>query len=167
MAAGSSTHVKVGALRGPHGLKGMVKAKIFLDDPGLLVTGGPLLLADGSTLEVADWQAVGQGLLALSIKGVNSVEAAGALRGDVFLDRSNWPEVAGEVYLDTLVGQDVLGPDGAVAGRIAAIATLPAGPALEIDAGGKSTAIVPVEDAFVSLGDTVVLTEVGMALLDL
>jgi len=167
MAAGCSTLVKVGALRGPHGLKGMVKARIFLDDFDLLMTGGPLILADGSRFKVKRWQVVGQGLLGLSLQGIDSIEAAEGLRGEVFLDRGNWPATHGEVFLDTLVGADVRGPDAAVVGQVTAILSLPAGPALEVDAGGAKTAVVPVADAFVTLDGGIVLTELGQALLAL
>lgn len=161
------TLVNVGALKGPHGLKGQVKAKITLDDPDLLVEAGPLLLDDGTELTVTGWMAVGQGLLALTLNGVDSVGAAIKLRGPVFLRRGNFPALDDEIYLDEVVGQDVVGPDGTVVGRVRGIADLPAGPALEIERPDAKPVLVPAQPDFVLLGDEIVLTELGTALLSL
>lgn len=157
--------ISVGALRGPHGLKGMVKAKIGLDDYELLKEAGPLLTKDGRTLKVVKWQMAGQGLVALQIEGVSTMDAAEALKGvEVFLDRNLWPEDEDEVFLDSLVGQDVTGPDGAVVGSVKGYVELPAGPALEILVNGV-TKVMPCEAEFLDLGDGVVLTDLGVAVL--
>lgn len=157
--------VGVGALKGPHGLKGMVKANIKLDDFDLLVDAGPLLTKDGRALKVTKWQAVGQGLLALAIEGVTSVEGAEALRGlAVHLERGNFPELDGEVFIDELVGRDVVGPDGKVMGKVQGVTDLPAGPAVEVLVG-VDVKVLPLVPDFVEIGETLALTELGVAVL--
>jgi 16S rRNA processing protein RimM len=159
--------VNVGALKGPHGLKGQLKAKITLDDPDLLVQAGPLLMEDGTPLTVTHWATAGQGLIALTVKGVDSVGAAIRLRGFVFLERAKFPAQDGEIYLDQLLGLPVLGLDGVPIGHIKTIIDLPAGPALEVERDGAKPLLVPAQPEFVTLDEPVTLTELGMALLAL
>ncbi|PZP40555.1 MAG: 16S rRNA processing protein RimM [Pseudomonas fluorescens] len=159
--------ISVGALKGPHGLKGAVKAKIGLDDYDLLVEAGPLISKDGKEFKVTKWQPVGQGLLALTIAGITTVEGAEALKGtEVFLDRNKWPEDEDEVFLDSLVGADVVGPDEAVLGTVKGTVELPAGPALEVIMG-DAVKVLPLDAEFCELDDKVYLTELGVAVLAL
>jgi len=159
--------IKVGALKGPHGLKGMVKAKIGLDDYDLLVEAGPLLTNDGRALKVLRWNAVGQGLVALAIDGVTTVEQAELLRNmTVSLDRERFPEDEDEVYLDSLAGAQVVGPDGEVIGTVKGPVELPAGPALEVHVS-DDIKILPLVEEFCLLGDEVELTELGVAVLSI
>lgn len=156
--------VNVGALRGPHGLKGLVKAKLTLDDPQLAVSGGPLYAADGRTFTVTKVQQAGQGLVALAIDGISTLEQAEALKGvAVALDRSNWPEDPVAVYLADIAGADVVDGHGTVLGTIGKSIDLPAGPALEVvRASDGKTVILPLDDAFIAaLGDSVEVTELG------
>jgi ribosomal 30S subunit maturation factor RimM len=143
----------------------MVKAKIGLDDYSLLMVAGPLVTADGRSFKVEKWQGAGQGMVALQIEGITTVEAAELLKGvAVLLDRSKWPEDEDEVYLDSLIGTEVLGPDGAVVATVKAVVELPAGPALEVEMDGK-TKVLPCDEEFVELGEQARLTELGMAVL--
>lgn len=171
MAVADDKLVFVGALKGPHGLKGMVKANIKLDDYNLLVSAGPLLTKDGRELKVKRWQAVGQGLLALAIEGVQYVDQAEALHGvAVYLDRDKWPEREDEVYLDELVGAEVLSPEGAVAGTVQGVMDLPAGPALEVLVileEGSAVKVLPLVPEFVEIGEELRLTELGVSVLAL
>ena len=181
--------VRVGALKGPHGLKGMVKAKIGLEDYDLLIQAGPLYVEEPRnqgteeprnrgtkeprsqgtqeprTLKVLRWQAVGQGLVALEIEHVTTIEQAETLRNvAVSLMRSRFPEDENAVYLDALEGADVVGPDGTVLGHVEGWNELPAGPALNVRVN-DSVKVLPLNDAFVSLGEAVELTELGVAVL--
>lgn len=161
----ANTLIKVGALKGPHGLKGMVKAKIGLDDYDLLMDAGPLLTDDGRELKVVRWNAVGQGLVALTIEGVTTVEQAELLRNmTVSLDRARFPEDEEEVYLDSLAGATVVGPDGAVVGVVKGPIELPAGPALEVQVG-DDVKILPLVEEFCLIGEDVELTELGVAVI--
>lgn len=156
--------VKVGALKGPHGLKGLVKAKITLDDVDLVRSAGPMVLEDGRTFVVEEIATAGQGLFALKLAGVETIEQAEKVGGLMYLDRAKWPEDEGEVYLDALVGREVVGPEGEVVGVVAQIVNLPAGAALEVEVGGKKK-LVPVVEDFVAVGDEIRLTALGLAVL--
>lgn len=165
MVAGKQDQlVHVGALRGPHGLKGMVKAKLTLDDPQLAVSGGPLYAADGREFKVVKVQQAGQGLLALTIDGVGTPEQAEALKGvAVYLDRAHWPEDPVAVYLADIAGAEVVDEAGTVLGVAGKSIELPAGPALEVVRGSDGkTVILPLDEAFVAaLGERVEVTGLG------
>ncbi|NBX86317.1 MAG: 16S rRNA processing protein RimM [Proteobacteria bacterium] len=152
--------VTVGALRGPHGLRGMVKAKIGLDDPDMLLSG-PVVAEDGRQWRVKKWQQVGQGLLALQLEGVASIEAAEGLRGiAIKMDRSGWAVDEGEVFVAALVGMVVRDAVGDEVGRVVAVTELPAGPAVEIEVNGKR-GLVPVAVEFMAVAESITLTELG------
>lgn len=157
--------VFVGALKGPHGLKGLVKANIKLDDYDLLVRAGPLVTKEGRELKVTKWQTAGQGLLSLTIAGITSIEQAEGLHGlAVYLERERFPEIEDEVYLDELVGEPVLDLDGKSLGVVKAIVDLPGGPALEVDMV-DGVKVLPIVEEFVEIGETLQVTELGLEIL--
>lgn len=169
--------VCVGALKGPHGVKGLVKAKVTLENPDLLKTGGGFwvaLSADAvppedshvAPLKVRRWQAAGQGLLALQIDGVDHMKAAEALpHGLMWADSTHWPRRAGEVFLRDCVGLPVLHGTTAL-GRVTDTLDLPAGPAVLVADADGTNRIVPLDPACASLEDgQIVVTELGAELL--
>lgn len=162
--------VHVGALKGPHGLKGLVKAHIALDDPELLLDGGPIVAENGRSWRVLKWQAVGQGLLALKLDGVDSIEQAETLRGiKIFMDPAAWPEADDdEVYVRDLVGVRVCDDLGSVLGVVLSVQELPAGSALLIEcASDGKQRLVPIVDEYMTVGEQIILTEMGVLLLAL
>lgn len=165
MTTSDTKLIQVGALKGPHGLKGQVKANIKLDDFDLLMKAGPLLTENGRSFTVKRWNTAGQGLLALTIDGITTIEQAEKLHGIVvYLDRAKWPEDEDAVYLDSLIGAEVLGPDGVAVGKVKAVVELPAGPALEVEMA-EAVKVLPLVEDFVSLGKEILLTELGVAIL--
>jgi ribosomal 30S subunit maturation factor RimM len=165
--------VCVGALKGPHGVKGLVKAKITLENPDLLKTGGGFWVAAtaeavpmDAPLKVRRWQAAGQGLLALQIDGVDHMKAAEALpRGLMWVDASGWPRPKNAIWLRACVGLPVT-HNADVLGHVTDTLDLPAGPAVLVaDAAGVGR-IVPLDPACASLEEgQIVVTELGAALL--
>jgi 16S rRNA processing protein RimM len=177
MIAEKESWVNVGVLRAPHGLKGGIKAKIDLDDPMLLQSAGPIRLGDGRTFKVQGLKAVGQGLIALQLEGITTPEQAETFRNTpIFLNRDAFPEDEDEIYLDTLVGEPVLGAENQPVGTIKGVLDLPAGPAFEVqltpeqltDPEAKvepATAIVPVDEEFWTSLTPPTLTPLGESLL--
>ena len=162
--------IAAGALKGPHGLQGWVKLACKLEDPALLIEAGPCVLANGQEFEATGLKQVGQGLLGVKFKGIDTPEAASALRGMLYLKRAHVPVNDNEVLLGDLVGQPLFGPDGTIAGTIDTLVELPAGPALEVSVPGrKNTALVPLNPEFVTLevGPKAILTILGLDLLSL
>lgn len=171
----TNTRITIGALKGPHGLQGWVKANLKLEDPALILELKGLMVGE-TPIEVLNIKAVGQGLFALQLKGVTTPEAASALRGLITVARENMPVDDNEVLLADLIGQPLYGPEGNVVGTIQAVNELPAGPAFIIAlplASGETkqkTALIPLEEAFIELEAApakATLTEFGLSLLSL
>ncbi|MCA3244463.1 MAG: hypothetical protein INF43_04050 [Alphaproteobacteria bacterium] len=148
--------IKIGGLKGPHGLQGWVKAKLLLAEPEDLV-GQAVQLEDGSPYPVHALKAVGQGLLALQLAGISTPEQAAALKGPLYLAKTALALADDEVLLADLVGQPLLNAAGTVCGTIGGVAALPAGPALQITipqpppAEKAKSVLIPVVEAFVML----------------
>jgi ribosomal 30S subunit maturation factor RimM len=168
----AESRIKIGGLKGPHGLQGWVKAKLFLADTAML-QGETLQLESGASYAVQALKPVGQGLVALQLKGITTAEQAAALRGPLYLPKEALNLSDDEVLLSDLVGQPLLGPDGEVCGTISGITELPAGPALQVKLPSETpkNALVPLEAAFIDLrGGTppqAQLTPFGLQLLSL
>jgi 16S rRNA processing protein RimM len=121
-------------LKQPHALKGAIKALCHLADPALLL-GTPLTTAQGTPYTVHHLQQGAKGLLIVHIKSVTTPEAAQALGGvKLFLAPTALPPVDDdEVYLGSLIGRPVHGPNGAPLGTVVALGSTPAHDLLEIE----------------------------------
>jgi len=108
-----------------HGVRGLVKVQVFLEDPFDLVTLGPLTSRDGSKSFDLEIRGQAKGTLLCAIDGVRDRDAAERLRGtEIFVDRDALPEVEDdeEFYIADLVGMDVrLAETGDVIGRVRAV----------------------------------------------
>jgi ribosomal 30S subunit maturation factor RimM len=175
-----SARLKIGALKGPHGLQGWVKAALTLEDPQLLAELGTCQLEDGRALTITGIKQVGQGLMAIKIEGIDTPEATAPIRGALYLDAAAVPVDDDEILLADLLGQPLYGPDETtIVGTITDIRELPAGPALTITLPAvegaptppkPKTALVPLEEEFILLDAEPIratLTELGLALLAL
>jgi 16S rRNA processing protein RimM len=164
--------IKIGGLKGPHGLQGWVKAKLFVAAPEDLL-GQALELENGTAYPVQALKTVGQGLVALQLQGINTPEQATALKGPLYLPKAALALDDDEVLLADLLGQPLLGPTGSPCGTITGITELPAGPALQVKTAAEKpkTLLIPVATAFVTLTaatpPTAQLTDLGEQLLQL
>ncbi|MEE9275893.1 MAG: ribosome maturation factor RimM [bacterium] len=114
--------VAVGEAARPHGLKGAVRVKPWLDD---LEDYGPIKEVfiegpDGRRLEVESQHRGGGGLLVWKFKGVDSREEAERLRGAVLMaDRDVLPGPEENVYFwEDFEGLEVVDESGALIGRV-------------------------------------------------
>jgi 16S rRNA processing protein RimM len=114
--------VALGMIVAPHGVRGEVKVRPYNPDSPLLADSETLWLRqrDGSrSIDVRGVRRQPRGLL-FSIEGVDSREAADALRGaELCLARADFPEPEeGEHYLVDLLGLRAVGPDGEAVGEV-------------------------------------------------
>jgi len=117
----TETWIHMGTLARPHGIKGEICIDWHADSPLLLST--PLWLQrGGETPRRLKMQAVRshQGRPLALFEGVGDRTAAEALRGGkLLMRREDLPETDDdEVYLEDLLGCDVLLPDGSRVGRL-------------------------------------------------
>jgi 16S rRNA processing protein RimM len=126
--------VLLAAVIGPQGLKGAVKAKIFTAAPDTLMRYGVLFDRDGRRFEITAFRAGKPGEAVMSFQGIESREAAEALKGThLFVAREALPAVAQEeFYHADLIGLEARDGEARVLGKVAAIHNFGAGDVIEI-----------------------------------
>jgi 16S rRNA processing protein RimM len=126
--------VLLAAVIGAQGLKGAVKAKIFTATPETLTRYGPLHDASGRKFAITAFRPGKPGEAVMSFEGVESREAAEALKGaSLYIARAALPATAEEeFYHADLIGLEAQDGEGRVLGRIAAIHNFGAGDVIEI-----------------------------------
>lgn len=141
--------VCVGKVASAHGVKGLVKIIPYCDDLSLLE--GKLYTGESGneTLELNLKNPMGKYFLA-QIKGIDSREAADALKCSLFVSRETLPETdENEFYITDLVGLNARTPDGEALGLIKAVDNFGAGDLLEILPAGGAAYYIPFHDDFV------------------
>jgi 16S rRNA processing protein RimM len=140
--------VKIARIVGVHGVRGLLKLRLFLDDPDLFTEFSGLVDSAGKPVSLRLKNAHKGNFLA-EMDGISDRTAAEALRGmDIFASRAELPEAGeNEFYFDDLVGLAAVTPEGSPLGRIAAIEDYGAGPvvSLRLTAGGE--ALLPFSEA--------------------
>lgn len=149
-----SDRVCVGAIAGAFGVRGEVRLKSFCADPTAIFTYGPLCTEDGARqFDLRPTRPV-KGALGARLSGVDSKEAADALKGvTLWADRAVLPSLPDdEFYHADLIGLEAVDTGGAILGRVAAVHNHGAGDILEIRGRGPALllpftrAIVPTVD---------------------
>jgi 16S rRNA processing protein RimM len=148
----------VGRVGKPHGVRGEVTVEVRTDDPDARFAPGSSLRTDPDArgpLTVADVRPRSGGLV-VAFAGVESREAAEALRGTVLVvDSDSLPPIADadEWYDHQLVGLAAVDPAGAVLGTVSDVVHAPASDLLVVlDADGGEH-LVPFIREFVPTVD--------------
>ena len=76
----TTDHLAVGAIAGPHGVRGQFKVKLFAESPAALEQYGALQIDGGRALKLTVKSVNSRGLVIVSADGVTSREAAESLR---------------------------------------------------------------------------------------
>ena len=118
-----SGHLPIGAIVGPQGIKGQFKVKPFTATPQALSAYGPVTLDDGRQLQLQVTSVNAKGLAIVRAKGVETREAAEALRGvTLHVSRDRLPDLDdGEIYHADLLGMAVTDQNGQWLGKLVAI----------------------------------------------
>ena len=127
--------VLLAAVIGPQGLKGAVKAKIFTAAPEALTRYGALFDRNGRHFEITAVRPGKPGEAVMSFQGIESREAAEALKGlQLFVAREKLPAAeAEEFYHADLIGLEAQDSEGRVIGKVASVHNFGAGDVIEID----------------------------------
>lgn len=152
----TTDHLSVGAIAGPHGVRGQFKVKLFAESPDALVRYGPLHLDDGRTLKLAVKSVSAKGIVIVSAVGVSSREAAEQLRGMLLsTSRKNLPDPAeDELYHVDILGAAAFHEDGAALGTVVALHNFGAGEIIEVKPVSGSSMMLPFH------GDSVVNVDI-------
>jgi len=147
----------VGRVGKPHGLKGEIKVKPETEDPHRLVelesvfVGATAATSREFRLQSVRVQPFKSGWTVLmSLAGVESIEAAESLRGQLVYARSADlpPMEEGEWLIDELVGLNVVLESGEQVGTVKEVLELPAHPTLVIDRPDAEDVLVPAISPF-------------------
>ncbi len=136
----------LGALRGAYGLKGWVKIQPFQDGEALIKSHKWIHVKHDESfacLEVEQVKVHGSGIIA-KIKGIDSPEAADALKGAVGLYRKDFPPTAeDEYYWVDLIGCKVVNQQGQGIGIVKSIIETGANDVLEVVGAHNKSVLVP------------------------
>ena len=145
----------VGRLAGAFGVKGEVRLKSFCADPAAIAAYAPLVTADGRTFKRVRLTGETSGSLTARLDGVDSKEAADALRGvDLLAPRDRLPALPDDEYYHAdLLGLAVHDAGGALLGTVLSVLNHGAGDILEVARPGGGTALIPFTLAAVPLVD--------------
>ena len=135
----------IGVIVGPQGVKGQFKVKSFTTAPKSLSAYGPVTTDKGQQLTLQIISINAKGLAIVGAKGVETRDAAEALRGfTLYVVRDSLPEPDdGEFYHTDLLGMVVKRQDGTKLGSLVAIHDFGAGEIAELTPRKGPTIMVP------------------------
>ena len=127
--------ILIGRVAGAFGVRGEIRIAAFGDDPMALIAYRNLKREDGSPALTLTSGRLHKGGLAARAEGIDSKEAADALKGlRLFVPRGALPEPdEEEFYLTDLIGLRAVSPQGEALGRVKAVHDFGAGDVLEIE----------------------------------
>lgn len=144
---GVKDRICVAKIATAHGIKGLVKLHIFVDNIDL-VSGDLFTSEQGDkTLHITLKNATAKHWLA-EIKDITDRNAAEALRGtNLYIDKSSLPEAdEDEFYFSDLIGLPAIDTNGQEVGKIIGSDNFGAGDLLEIQPAGAESFYLPVTD---------------------
>lgn len=130
-----------------HGIRGLVKLHIFVEDRDLLKKTLYTSKDKQNTLTLKLKNATAKHWLA-EIDGVTDRNAAEALRGtELYILKSDMPKLDdGEMYVSDMIGLPVLDEQGNEIGKVLALEDFGAGDLLEIQPKGEDSFYLPYND---------------------
>lgn len=146
-----SARVCLGAITGPHGVRGLVKVKTFTEVPEDVAAYGPVEDEAGRRRFTLKITGSAKGQVIVAVDGVGDRDAAEALKGErLYVDRSALPDPDdGTFYHADLIGMDVVGRDGVVLGSVTALYDFGAGDVLEFRGADGKARMLPFTEAVV------------------
>jgi 16S rRNA processing protein RimM len=151
----SSPRILIGVFGAPHGVRGEVRIKPFMEEPLALKTYGPLESEDGSrTFKIISARMQGDMIVA-KIDGITDRDQAAKLTNlRLFVARDKLPAPGdGEFYYSDLIGLRAEDEAGTLIGSVRSVENFGAGDLLEIAREGTDSVHVPFTDEFVPTVD--------------
>jgi 16S rRNA processing protein RimM len=143
--------VLVGVFGAPHGVRGEMRLKSYMQDPLGIADHGPLSDAAGRAYEITAARLLKEDVLVVRVKGVADRDAAQKLTNEkLFLSRAKLPPPEeDEFYCRDLIGLRAETPEGVLIGTIVAVPNYGAGDILEIAPPAGETVLYPFTRAIV------------------
>ena len=139
-------YLEAGKIVGTHGVHGELRVQAWCDSPEVLCGLGKLYNENGKMTFNVESARVHKSLVLLKLKGIDTVEKADAMRGNIlFLDREDITLPEGAHFIQDLIGLSVSDADnGRQYGHITDVFQTGANDVYEItDKNGKKT-LIPV-----------------------
>lgn len=165
---GAPERLCVAKIASAHGVKGLVKLHVFVENLDLL--NGSLFTDETGTetLSITLKNATAQHWLA-ELEGVNDRDAAEALRGtNLYINKEDLPETDdGEFYVSDLIGLLVANKDNNEIGKVIAVENFGAGDLLEIKPENKESFYLPfTDDNVLEILDDKIIVEIPEGLIE-
>jgi 16S rRNA processing protein RimM len=138
-------------IRTAHGIRGLLKIAIYLENPKDIENYNPVQGSDGKKYTVILKNAV-KGEWLAEVNGIADRNQAELLRGiELFIDRDQLPETDGdEIYLEDLVGCEAINSEGHKIGDIISVDNFGASDLIEIKPiDGSKTYYLPIAEPYV------------------
>jgi len=150
-----SARVCLGAITGPHGVRGLVKVKPFTETPEDIAAYGPVEDEAGNRRFTLRVTGAAKGQVIVAVDGVGDRNAAEALKGErLYVERTALPDPDdGSFYHADLIGMDVVGLDGRLLGSVSALYDFGAGDVLEFRGADGKARMLPFTEAVVPTVD--------------
>ena len=147
----------VAMIAGTHGVRGLVKLRSFTEDPGAIVDYMPLTDETGGRVFEIELKSTNNDHFIAAIDGVDSKEAADALRGTkLYASRDILPKATKREYYNAdLMGLAVVDAEGKNYGTILGVYNFGGGPMLEIGTSSRNSFMLPFNDSYVPDVDVV------------
>ena len=142
-----SRFLEIGKIINTHGVRGEVKLEPWADSPQQLKSLKNLW-SEGKAFPILECRPHGRFVI-LKLEGVDSVEAAMALKGRVVLaDRSELPLPEGSYFIQDMIGLPVLDRNGTEIGTLTEVLDYPAGRVFVVQ--GETEHLIPEKGGFLT-----------------
>jgi 16S rRNA processing protein RimM len=143
--------VLVGVFGAPHGVRGELRLKSYMQDPLDIADHGAVSDSAGRAYEIAAARLLKDDVLVVRVKGIADRDSAQKLTSEkLFLSRAKLPPPEeDEFYCRDLIGLRAETRDGALLGTIVAVPNYGAGDILEIAPPAGETMLLPFTRAVV------------------
>ena len=143
-----SRFLEIGKIINTHGVRGEVKLEPWADSPQQLKTLKALWLEGGAAIPIRECRVHGRFVI-MKLEGVDSVEAAMALKGKTVLaDRADLPLPEGSFFLQDMIGLPVLDGEGREIGILKEVLDYPAGRVFVVQ--GETEHLIPEKGGFLT-----------------
>ncbi|MCM2344078.1 MAG: ribosome maturation factor RimM [Alphaproteobacteria bacterium] len=169
----SAKRICLGEISTAHGVRGLVRIRVYGDDPQAFSAYGPLFISETSdkTITIKMKNAANKFWIA-EVEGVADRNAAEALRGTkLWIERDKLPEPESddEFYYEDLIGMTVQTDGEGMIGTVVAVENFGASDLLEIKPPSGSTFYLPFVDEYileVNMPENVIKVDIPLGLRD-
>jgi|LauGreDrversion4_2_1035121.scaffolds.fasta_scaffold25202_2 16S rRNA processing protein RimM len=139
----------VGKVLTTHGVRGQIKVHSFMQNPWDLGNTSPFWINNQHFTQWSHFKPIGKpGVFLASLANIISLNQAETFRhAHIIIDRSQLPDVEGEIYYKDLEGKAVVDCHGTPMGQVVHVHDFGAGPILELSETGLMISFYAIVDA--------------------